>query len=215
MLIGPCIGGFTQHEGLWNGVMEARETLLAEFDDYSSLAVRFPFYTWNSPWKKIASEMYLLRERYRKEKFTVVAFAFSYGVGNGLIKLAKRLDRYGIEIDCAVLCDGIFRHWFTPAQWRIIWGDTRIRLPGNIKSYYGFYQDIETPKGRKPVSDTAVCLGWERLHLPHVEMDDSWKFREKCVEIARQYAPKKATGPASVPTGAPQTAALESRIANP
>ena len=212
MLYAPVIGGFTQGEGTWNGAQELRERLLAEFDAYSALSVRFPFYPWNSDWRDVARRTYLLRERYRADRLTMLVFAFSWGVGNGLVKYAKRLQRYGIEIDCAVICDGVYRHWFTPGNWRIVIGDTRIHLPSNVKSYYGFYQETERPCGKKPVSDSAVCLGWEKLNLPHVEMDDSYKWHDKCVELAHQYAPAKTKGPLSVPQSAPQSFATSSRI---
>jgi hypothetical protein len=214
MLICQLISGFTQSEETWNGVQELREKLLSELDDYSSLSLRIRLDVWNANWRAIARQMYMLRERYPQEAFAVVVFAYSWGVGNGLVKLAKELSRYGVDIDQAVISDGIYRHRFSLGNWRAVLGDSRIVLPANVLSVQGFYQDISYPMGRQPVSQRAKCHPWTRIILPHVEMDSSRNWHDRCIAVAKEAA-RRCVGPtSSVPVAAPASAALDSRIAN-
>lgn len=209
MLICQLISGYTQTEENWNGVQELREQLLSELDDYSSLSVRIRLDTWDANFKAIARQLYMLRERYPKEPFVVVAFAYSWGVGNGLVKFAKHLDRFGIDIATAVISDGIYRHWFSLGNWRLLLGDTRIVLPANVLCVEGFYQETSYPMGRKPVSERTQCVEWTKLRLPHVEMDDARPWRSRCVEVAKKQAALAVGSPKNVPATAPASVALD------
>ena len=173
MLIVQLISGFTQTEETWNGVQELREKILAETDDYSALAVRVRLDTWNADWKAIARQIYMLRQRYHREPFVVLAFCYSWGVGNGLVKLAKQLDRYGVDVAHAVVSDGVYRHGFTLGNWRVILGDARIRLPANVKAIEGFYQETSYPMGRRPIAGDIEATPWTKIRAPHVELDDA------------------------------------------
>src|SRR3972149_10563707 len=106
MLLVPIISGFTQTDGEWTGCDELREIILAETDNYSAMSVRPRVYRWADPWRRIARDMHLIRWRYHREPFAVVACAYSFGAGYGLVKLAKNLKRYGIGIDTAGISDG-------------------------------------------------------------------------------------------------------------
>jgi len=207
MLIVQLISGYTQTEEIWNGTQELREKIIAELDDYSSLSVRVRLGKWNDNWKEQARQLYMLRERYADEKFTVVVFAYSWGVGNGLVKFAKHLDRFGIDVQTAVVSDPIYRHWFIPRNLRVLWGDTRITLPPNVKAIEGYYQRTSQPMGRTPVSSTAKCDPWTLLRLPHVEMDDARSWHRRCIEVAKEYAASSVGSKQNVPATAPITQA--------
>jgi hypothetical protein len=209
MLIVQLISGFTQTEENWNGTQELREKLLAELDDYSSLSVRIRLDVWNAHWKAIARQVYMLRERYPQEPFVVVAFAYSWGVGNGLVKFAKYLDRFGIDIAHAVTADGVYRHWFSLGNWRALWGNARIAIPRNVLKIEGYYQETNRPRGLRPMGDTTTCDPWTLLRLPHAEMDDARPWRQRCIEVAKQYAALAVGSPKNVPATAPKAAALD------
>jgi hypothetical protein len=212
MLICQLISGFTQSEENWNGVQELREKLLSELDDYSTLAVRIRLDNWNADWKAIARQYYMLRERYRMDPpFVVIAFAYSWGVGNGLVKFAKYLDRYGIDIEIAVVSDPIYRHWFSLGNWRVALGDTRIALPANVRLIEGFYQTVNKPMGRQPVSEVSPCKPWTKLRLPHQEMDDAWEWPGRCIEVAKEFTARAVGNPRNVPDTAPPSVAVEER----
>jgi pimeloyl-ACP methyl ester carboxylesterase len=205
MLTCQLISGFTQTQEQWNGVQELREKLLSELDDYSSLSVRVRLDTWNANWYEIARQLYMLRERYPEEPFVVVVFAYSWGCGHGLVKLAKYLDRFGVDIQKAVLSDPVYRHWFL--KWRALMGDARIRVPNNVLSMEGFYQTTDKPAGRLPVSDLIKCEPWTKLRLPHAEMDDARAWRLRCVEVAKEQALLAVGAPSNVPARAPVSVA--------
>jgi hypothetical protein len=215
VLIIQLISGYTQTEENWNGVQELREKLLSELDDYSSLSVRIRLDAWNAKWPAIARQIYMLRERYSSEEFTVIAFAYSWGVGNGLMKFARNLDRFGVDIAKAVISDGIYRHWFSAGNWRALMGDARIVLPANVLSLEGFYQQTSIPMGRRPVSERATCDPWTKLRRPHVEMDDAQDWHRRCIEVAKEHAALSVGNVRNVPATAPASEATESRLADP
>lgn len=209
MLIVQLISGFTQTEENWNGVQELREKLLAELDDYSSLSVRVRLGEWHNDWFAAARQVYMLRERYPNEPFVVVVFAYSWGVGNGLVKFAKYLDRFGVDIAHVVLSDPVYRHWFSPGNWRAIWGDRRIAIPKNVLRIEGFHQETDLPHGRRPMSDQAQCDPWVLLRRPHAEMDDARDWWKRCIEVAKQQAALAVGSPKNVPATAPTAPATE------
>jgi len=218
MLIVQCIGGFTQSEGTWNGVLQLKERLLSELDEYSGLAARVRFDPWSANWQQIARQMHLLRNYYTRERFVIVACAYSWGAGNGLKRFAAALDRYGLEIEVAILADGVFHSWLPRSLWflefRGLCGLSRIRLPSNVRAMHGFYQRVGRPWGLKPEGN-GKCLSWTQLRLPHVEVDDSHEWHDQCAQSVRA-AVRLAVGAArNVPDEAPRTAALESRLAPP
>lgn len=208
MLIVQLISGFTQTEEQWNGVQELREKLLAELDDYSAISVRIRLGEWKDNWKAAARQLYMLRERYPDEPFVVLVFAYSWGVGNGLVNFAAYLDRFGVDIAKAVVSDPVYRHWFTPKNWRVLYGDARITLPKNVLAIEGYYQETNKPMGRMPVSDVAKCEPWIRVRLPHAEMDDSRLWRQRCIQVAKEYAKLAVGSPANVPAAAPDSVAM-------
>lgn len=207
MLIVQLISGWTQTEETWNGVQELREKIIAELDDYSSLSVRVRLDEWNGNWKGAARQLYMLRERYEDEKFTVVVFAYSWGVGNGLVNFATYLDRFGIDIQKAVVSDPVYRHWYVLGNWRLLWGDRRILLPKNVLAIEGFYQTTSQPMGRKPMSEVAECDPWIKVRAPHVEMDDARLWRQRCIEVAKEQAALAVGSTQNIPSTAPKTEA--------
>lgn len=218
MLEIPIISGFTQRDGEWNGCHELREIILAETDDYSALSVRPRLYRWNDPWKHIARQMHLERLRYKHEPFGVVVFAYSFGAGNGLVRLAKQLKRYGIGIEAAVVSDGVFHSWLPPELWfleaRALLGLARIRLPPSIARLIAFHQTVSRPMGLRPKASESQLSNadWRQLEYPHVEMDDAPEWHAECVRVAIEATDKFVHRPASVPVGAPQSEATVSRI---
>ena len=218
MLMVQCIGGFTQTEDEWNGVMQIKERLLSELDEYSALSVRVSFKPWNAEWGRIAKRMHLLRNRYSRERFVVVVCAYSWGAGNGLKKLADQLARYDIEIEVVVMSDGVYHSWWLPKSlWflevRALFG-LAIRLPTNVKAVHGFAQTESRPRGVKPTGNGKI-LSWTEVVRPHAEMDDLPEWHDKCASVALVAAKLAVGTPQSVPANAPPSLALESRLAPP
>lgn len=213
MLTIQLISGYQQTEQNWNGVMELREKLISELDNYSTLAVRIRYSEWNADWKAAARHLYMLRERYPADQpFVVIAFCYSWGVGNGLVRFAKRCDYFGIDIAHAVISDGIYRHWFSPGNWRVALGDHRIMLPHNVLKIEGFHQETSIPMGKLPVSDRATANPWIKLRLPHIEMDDARPWHNRCIEVAKECVADVVGSPRNVPEQAPPSEAVESRV---
>lgn len=214
MLTVQIIGGFTQTEENWNGCLELKERILAHLDDYSSLSVRVRFDPWNANWTEIARQLHLQRLRYQREPFGIVVCAYSWGVGHGLVRFAKQLQRFGLRIDTAVICDGIYRHWWSQyiAQWRAMVGGYEIRVPDNVQNVHGFFQRVSRPMGMKPVSSNTTILSWTQLTYEHVECDDAPEWHDLCAAVARDRATLYVPAKNGTPKGAPQTEATESRL---
>lgn len=221
MLIVPVIGGFQRHEGKWDGSHELVEILRDEARDYSQVAVRVFYKEWNSHWRHLARQMHLWKRRYYPEPFGVMACSYSWGVGNGLLRLAKGLNHYGIIVGTAVTCDGVYRHqgilsWVT--QWRAFSPWHRIMLPPNVVEVHGFYQRVDQPHGLKPC-DEARLKSWTELHIPHVEMDFAPEYHIKCIELLREnlklFVGSKAYQPAAAPKAETIIAEYESKLAQP
>lgn len=212
MILFDVIGGFGQDEEFDNGCTELCEKLRSNLDAYSQLSVRVRFNEWDSRWRRVARRAHLLRLRYPKpERFGIVAFCYSWGCGNGLVQYAKALQRFGLRIDCAVLCDPIYRHWYPLGDWRAMIGGYSITLPPNVLSYYGFFQRVSRPMGVKP-HGPATCLGWDQIGYEHIECDDSPEWHDKCVSVAIDEARTFVGQATETPAAAPTSEALESRI---
>jgi hypothetical protein len=188
MLIVDVIGGFTQHEGRVSGSFILSEKIRERLSQYNSLSARVAFLPWNLDWEKIAANRYLIRQLYPNEEIVHVVAAYSYGVGHGLVQYAKNLDRYGMSIERAVLCDGIHRS--RCFKWRSLFGGWEILLPENIRSYHGFFQRKTRPMGCKPIG--SECLSWTEIALPHVEMDDAPEWHKRTISIVNDLLLQKA-----------------------
>lgn len=211
MLVVPVIGGFQRHEGKWDGSHELVEILRDEARDYSQLSVRIFYKEWNSTWHHLARQMYLWKRRYHPEPFGVMACGYSWGVGNGLLRLAKHLNKYGVTVGTAVTCDGVYRyqgrvlHWLP--QITAFLDSWTINLPSNVVQVHGFYQRTDLPHGLPPC-DKSRLTSWTELHLPHAEMDGAVEYHAKCIEMLREnlklfvgstaYQPPTATRAESV-----------------
>jgi hypothetical protein len=218
MLEIPIISGFTQSDKNWNGCHELREIVLSELDRYSGLSVRPRLYRWNENFAHIARQIHLRRLRYHREPFGVICFAYSFGAGNGLVKLAKQLKRYGIEIDTAVLSDGVYHSWLPTSLWflelRALLGLSRIRIPPSVQKVIAFHQEVSRPMGKLPIASPVqlnVERDWRQLELPHVEMDDALEFHAECVQVAADAATRFVRQPGAIPIGAPESEATEIR----
>lgn len=204
------IAGFTQNEGS-NGIVDLYERLLAELDEYSGLSVRVRFRRWNENWRAIARNYHVLRLRYpAPEPFIIVVNAYSYGVGHGLVWLASQLNRYGIDIELANSCDGVYCHWLPLGWWRAMIGGFRIKLPENIKEYHGFYQRKNRPQGYEPVGSQQ--LSWTQLFVEHEWMDDETQWHKHCIRTAKDVCDKWLHGTRDLPSGAPISDATVRRL---
>lgn len=213
MLLIKIFGGFTQNAGHWCGGQELREILLSSLDDYSSLSVRVDFHPWNDNFKHVARQTYLLRAHYPNEQFGILNFSYSYGAGCGTKRYLKYLRPFGLGVDVAVFADGIYHSALHVRWWHALFGSHPIRFGDNLKSYYGFYQEEARPMGCRPITaSTTKCLGWQQLHLPHVEMDDSPEWKKKCVEVAVEQAKKFIRHKNLGPKGCPSSPAQERRL---
>lgn len=212
MLIVPVIGGFRRHEGNWDGQQETREILLKEMEHrgISPLRCRVFYKRWNDHWRDMARQCHLWRDRYHPEPLGVMVAAYSWGVGNGLVKFANALGRYGIDVSAAVCCDGVYRHpwlqWVT--QWRAFHDGYRIDLPLNVIQIHGFYQRVNKPHGLA-LCDPNRCASWTELQRPHAEMDSAPEYQAKCLEVFREQLAIYVEGIEAGRSPEPQTVEVE------
>ncbi len=215
MLLVENISGFTQDESD-NGIIELNEKLLAVCDDYSPMSVRVRSRRHNENWKAIALNYHMLRRKYPPpEPFVIVVNAYSYGVGHGLTRFAKQLDRYNLKIHIANLCDGVYYHWH-PLNWRALFGDSRIKIPPNVEEYHAFFQRKNIPQGRQPIFNqlTTKEKQWTQLFVEHQWMDDDLDWHNHCIDIVESQLKRAVRGTKALPAGSPTTIATESRLAN-
>jgi hypothetical protein len=205
------IGGYTQTEGRETGCFKLEEKLLATLDDYSPLSVRVRFSPWNDNWKDVAARLNALKEKYEADPFGLVVCAYSWGVGHGLVKLAKALTPYGITVDAAVTSDGIYRHWFSPGNWRVAIGDSRIHFPDNVMETTPFRQTQSIPAGRG-IATTQQMFPTTTLRYSHELMDDAPEWHRKCIQVVKEKLAIFVPSKADVPINAPVTPATEKRI---
>lgn len=113
-------------------------------------------------------------------------YSYSWGCGRGFIQLSRELDKRGLQVQNAVLCDPVYYSWWRP--WRAMVMSPPITIPRNVLNVEWFYQRKNKPcanRLRKESDTTAISIG-VRLNTAHPYMDDHPDFHKKCMEVAER-----------------------------
>lgn len=179
-----CISGFTQHAGRMSGLMRVWLALSAAV---ASNTVRVELRPWNEDWPRFAEWVWLTWQEQGGPPPTICVYAYSYGAGWGFVRLARELEKRGLQIHRAVLCDGVYRHRYWLGAWRSFWPLSRIMVPANVRDVRWFYQRRNLPQGHQVVAENrarTIVHGGVEIVATHQYADDSMAFREACLEAA-------------------------------
>lgn len=176
------IMGFTQDQSRESGLeklwRKLRETLPLE-----SQCLVHP-QTWNADFEALAEFIW----RNESSATVVNIYAYSWGCGHGFVKLAKALEKRGIQVPKAVLSDPVYHSWWRP--WRGIFHasiNPPIVVPSNVWHVDSFYQRLNTPQGAELVlkNSNATQSDPVKLLCNHQYMDDADEFHEKVLEVVK------------------------------
>lgn len=184
------IGGFRQHAGLPSGI-QALWSKLRRAHGNGRVAVELR--EWSTDWDAVAELVWNFRRP--PELPAVYVYAYSWGAGWGFTRLAHALERRGIQIEDAVLCDPVYRSPLRSLAWLSILPGRTVKVPANVARVHWFYQRQSFPSGHQPVAadPTKTRVGEPTLlNLDHVYMDDADEFHSLACDIARASAPPHA-----------------------
>ncbi|MGE0605526.1 MAG: hypothetical protein AB7O62_00265 [Pirellulales bacterium] len=179
-----CISGFRQPPGYPSGIQTVWSRLRRA---HNNGRVAVEYWEWCAAWDQVAELIWNFRRPGHVPR--VFIYAYSWGGGWGFTRLARALQKRGIEVPTAVLCDPVYCSplwvgWFAAfLSWKTI------RVPANVKRVLHFFQRQNWPRGHRPVavdpSATLVEPGRE-LRLEHHYMDDAEEFQSLCVDVAKK-----------------------------
>jgi hypothetical protein len=142
---------------------------------------------WDSPWDRIAE--WIWRTSSNGTPPTICVYAYSWGVGNGLVRLAEELGkRCNLKIATAVCCDGVYRSRFYSTRWLAFCRTPRIKMPPNVLDVRGVRQmtdrwvqghDIVATSPDQTVQKLLLVRGTDHAHI-----DDHPVFQEQCKAVA-------------------------------
>ena len=173
------ISGFTQSKAEPNG----SEQLWLELRKHETPACRVSMQMWNTNWEHFAEHVW----RTKAPDLDVRVFAYSWGVGNGFLCLAKELQKRAIGITHAVLCDGVYYNGWLP--WRALFSpfvEPKIVVPENVGEVFWLFQRMNKPQahGVTAVGDTTIHDPIE-LKCTHHYADESPEYHTLAQEVSR------------------------------
>lgn len=179
-----CISGYLQDEGDAQGIPELHNKVHSLYEDSTTWTV---FCKWNEDWRAKAEWI----RRLSADNVRVIVFAYSWGVGHGLVQLAKELRRHRIYIQTAVCSDGV-RYSRFPVLRNLLaylpfisW--SKIVIPNNVREVWWFIQRNTWLRGHDIVAEgrqTIHPLELDDNSGTHQNMDESKPFQDKCIEVA-------------------------------
>jgi len=176
-----CISGFLEREGQQTGIFSLWRHLQRK---YANPATRVELRTWSDDWRGLADLIALAKNGSPPR---VNLYGYSWG-GAGAMRLAKELQKRGIDVFAAVLADPVYRHNYWLGQWRALVPWSRIAVPGNVGEVRCIYQRNSLPMGHELTLECAETM----LHEPtfveadHSHVDESNEFHR----AAQAYALK-------------------------
>jgi hypothetical protein len=188
------ISGRSQTEGTLHGCQALYYLMHDSVARPQNITIQPP---WNHDFAALASR--ISNDPAMNVKINV--YAYSWGCGNGLLKLAGALQKLSkphrkLEIDHAVLCDPVyhsqrFESW--PGIGHLMRGIGVLRagtitIPSNVREVSWFRQkktvpigcDLRREKGAETIIHDGILLGGRG----HDEMDDSPDWHFKCLKVA-------------------------------
>ena len=174
------ISGFTQSIDRANGFDKLWLKLRSVVNEETSL---LPPQRWHADFAAIAAFIHRMRPQKLPD---IRVYAYSWGCGHGFITLAKELDKRGLRISHAVLCDPVYHSWWRP--WRAMlagkWSPPLV-IPKNVHQVFWFYQRQNRPQATELIAEAGgtVIHPGVRLGRDHEWMDDAPQFHTKCLEV--------------------------------
>jgi len=176
--------GFLQSKGnVGNGCVNILRSLELE---YGSKGTRIELENWDDDTEHTAEYIYQLSSK--ENPPDVAIFAFSWGCGYGFINLARSLQKRGIDVKYAVLCDPVY---YGLAKWRALipktlYSKVYITVPGNVKEVFWLRQNVSKPAGHDLRAESPYTCIHEPiiLDVKHTDADNSPQFMALCNEVA-------------------------------
>lgn len=180
------ISGFTQSIDRANGF----DRLWLKLRRHSSakVSVVTPL-RWRANFDSLAEFIFRMKPEGKTPDINI--FAYSWGAGHGFINLAKELDKRGLTVHNAVLCDPVYHSWWRP--WRAVmtgkWS-LPIVVPKNVNSVHWFFQRTNRPQATDlvPLWDYTTIYPGVEINANHEWMDDQELFHAKCLEVTKEVS---------------------------
>lgn len=184
-----CISGFLQDESRPHGVFRLSEQLIRQ--GHNGQQSRVSLLPWNHNWSSFAERIWLVGQEYDCTP-AVNVYAYSWGVGNGAVELAKQLAKRSIGIHCLVSSDGVYRvswlpDWMQPrSMFSRGWTDLSptIHLPASIHRVVAFHQTQNRPQGHRLILRGDEIDSTEVFSTDHQYMDDAMLFHDEAINEA-------------------------------
>lgn len=178
--------GFLQREDRPTGSV----LLWRDFQDkYASSGVSIELRRWNEDMAALAEFIRLFRPPGSRP--TICTYSYSYGGGWGLPRLARELGTRELEIDHAVMCDPVYRHWYPMGAWRAFVPSIPIWIPESVRRVTWFRQYEDWPRGHDLEAENPDRTKIDPpviLRAGHVFIDDSDDYRNECHRVASEVA---------------------------
>ncbi|MEM1214008.1 MAG: hypothetical protein AAGI68_17120 [Planctomycetota bacterium] len=120
-------------------------------------------------------------------------YAYSWGAGWFLPRLARELHRWGRWINQAVLCDPVYRSPNPLLRGRSLlnrWWAPTIPIPHNVRELHIFRQAKNKPAGHRVRPDnprlTTIVRDVHIDGLRHAEMDDLPAYHDLCLQLSQE-----------------------------
>ena len=112
----------------------------------------------------------------------LIIIGYSWGVGYGATRLAKRALRAGIDVRLVLSCDGVYRPTWLPtwANFLAVNALTRarpIRFPGRVEAVAGVRQSGTLPAGHDILLRSQRVTLTKLEHETHSSIDDAPHWR--------------------------------------
>ena len=184
------ISGFTETERDQCGLDEIQRDLDAKYKLYPNVEV-YDLRSWKADMRGLAALM-------DRDGITeVIIISYSHGAGYASPRLARELDKRGIVVAAALLCDPVYRPLWLP-RWTIaqvfavralIPESAVIKFPLNVETIEGVRQTRSIPRGHKvrighlqPKHVRLVI----RPDVNHSNIDSSSEFRTLVHQVLKQ-----------------------------
>ena len=167
------IGGFQQRRETLNGT----KSLYLKLRRFASPSIKVVWLSWNDPLVQVAEQIW--QDSLGQVSPKVHISAFSWGCGRGAVRLARALDRRGILVQEAVLCDPVNR-W----PWK-----RSIRIPENVESVWYLVQRKTWPQGAVELRHGPETTIYSPIPLPtgHIWSDDAQVFHETAIDSVSRF----------------------------
>lgn len=179
-----CVTGFMQPESRLTGVEILQDNLRRRCQAADAIVA---LKAWaDSPWH-IAERIW--NRRPRNGNPHVVLIGYSWG-GYTAVKIARELQKRGIEVEALLLCDAVWRSRTIFFRWLSMLNCWTIRIPANVRKAFVWRQANNRPCGsRIKVEDRRTLVDEHVVQdRTHQYMDDDPEFHAAAYMVACPHA---------------------------